>query len=102
MANSNHKAGFVTIIGQPNAGKSTLLNTLLGDKISIVTSKPQTTRRRILGIDSNETSQIIYLDTPGIIKPAYTLQELMMKQVSQSIADADIIILLVDITDRII
>jgi GTP-binding protein Era len=91
------KVGYVTIIGLPNAGKSTLLNTLLGQKLSITNSKPQTTRRRILGILSDENYQIIFLDTPGIMKPAYLLQEKMMDAVVQSIKDADVILLILDI-----
>jgi GTPase len=91
------KVGYVTIIGLPNAGKSTLLNTLLGQKLSITTSKPQTTRKRILGILSDENYQIIFLDTPGIMKPAYLLQEKMMDAVIQSIKDADVILLILDI-----
>jgi GTP-binding protein Era len=91
------KVGYVTIIGLPNAGKSTLLNTLLGQKLSIATSKPQTTRRRILGVLSDENYQIIFLDTPGIMKPAYLLQEKMMDAVIRSIKDADVILLILDI-----
>jgi GTP-binding protein Era len=93
----NLKVGYVSIIGLPNAGKSTLLNTLLGQKLSITTSKPQTTRKRILGILSDENYQIIFLDTPGIMKPAYLLQEKMMDAVVQSIKDADVILLILDI-----
>ncbi|MHB8854563.1 MAG: GTPase, partial [Ignavibacteriaceae bacterium] len=88
------KAGYVAIIGKPNVGKSTLLNVLLGQKISIITSKPQTTRKRILGILSAEKYQIIFLDTPGILAPAYLLQEKMMEEVEQSVQDADILILI--------
>ena len=73
------KVGYVTIIGLPNVGKSSLMNALLGQKISITTSKPQTTRKRILGILSEENFQIIFLDTPGILKPAYLLQEKKMQ-----------------------
>lgn len=91
------KTGYVTILGLPNAGKSTLLNALLGQKLSITTSKPQTTRKRILGILSDENYQIIFLDTPGILKPAYLLQEKMMGAVIQSVKDADVIILILDV-----
>ena len=91
------KSGYVAILGLPNAGKSTLMNALLGQKLSITTSKPQTTRRKILGILSEENYQVIFLDTPGILKPGYLLQEKMMKAVEDSLKDADIIILLVDV-----
>lgn len=91
------KTGYVSILGLPNAGKSTLLNALLGQKLSITTNKPQTTRKRLLGILSDENYQIIFLDTPGILKPAYLLQEKMMDSVVQSIQDADVIILILDV-----
>ena len=78
----SHKAGFVNIIGSPNVGKSTLMNALVGEKISIITSKAQTTRDRILGIVNGDDFQIIYSDTPGIIKPGYELHERMMKSVN--------------------
>ena len=74
-----HKSGFVNIIGNPNVGKSTLMNALVGEKLSIITSKAQTTRHRIMGIVSSEDFQIVYSDTPGILKPSYKLQESMMK-----------------------
>ena len=90
------KAGYAAIIGLPNAGKSTLLNSMLGQKISITTSKPQTTRKRILGILSGEDYQIVFLDTPGILKPHYILQEKMMDYVNISVRDADIVVLLID------
>ncbi|PLX11502.1 MAG: GTPase Era [Marinilabiliales bacterium] len=92
-----HKAGFVNIIGNPNVGKSTLMNVLVGEKLSIITSKAQTTRQRILGIVNAEDFQIVYSDTPGIIKPAYKLQESMMKFVNTAISDADIILYVTDI-----
>ncbi|MBT8382481.1 MAG: GTPase Era [Ignavibacteriaceae bacterium] len=95
----NHKTGFVAILGLPNAGKSTLLNSLLGQKLSIITSKPQTTRRRILGILSEENFQVIFLDTPGIISPSYLLQEKMMDDIKTSIDDADVVIFIVDVKD---
>lgn len=91
------KSGFAAILGKPNSGKSTLMNLLLGQKISIITNKPQTTRKRILGILSEENYQIIFLDTPGILKPGYLLQEKMMEHVFQSAKDADVIILMIDI-----
>ena len=95
-----HKSGFVNIIGKPNVGKSTLLNVLLGEQISIVTNKVQTTRHRIHGILNSETHQIVFADTPGLLDPAYPLQELMMKSVSSVFEDADIIILILDIQDK--
>jgi GTP-binding protein Era len=96
---TNHKTGFVAIIGLPNAGKSTLLNVLLGQKISVITAKPQTTRKRILGILSEENFQIIFLDTPGIISPAYLLQEKMMDDIKTSIDDSDVVVFLIDVED---
>jgi GTP-binding protein Era len=95
--NTNIKSGFITIIGKPNAGKSTLLNTLLGQPLSVITSKPQTTRKRILGILTEEDYQIVFLDTPGILKPGYLLQEKMMEYVAQSVVDADAFILMIDL-----
>lgn len=94
----NTKAGYVAIIGLPNVGKSTLMNALLGQKISITTAKPQTTRKRILGILSEENFQIIFLDTPGILKPNYLLQEKMMDEVQLSIKDADIFVIIYDVS----
>ncbi|MDZ7766602.1 MAG: GTPase Era [Melioribacteraceae bacterium] len=93
----NTKSGYVTIIGKPNAGKSTLMNSLIGERLSIITSKPQTTRKNILGIVSDELHQIIFLDTPGILKPAYLLQEKMVEYIEQALKDADIIVVLFDI-----
>lgn len=95
-----HKAGFVSIIGKPNAGKSTLMNALIGEKMSIVTSKAQTTRHRILGIINDADHQIIFSDTPGVIKPAYSLQESMMDVVKGSLVDADLILFVTDINER--
>ena len=92
-----HKSGYAAILGLPNAGKSTLLNTLLGQKISITNLKPQTTRKRILGILSEENFQVIFIDTPGILDPAYLLQEKMMADVKLSGRDADVIVLLLDV-----
>lgn len=100
MAASSHKAGFVSIVGKPNAGKSTLMNGLVGEKLSIVTSKAQTTRHRILGIVNGDDFQVIYSDTPGIMKPNYQLQEYMMSYVSTSLVDADVILLVVDLKDK--
>lgn len=94
-----HKSGYVAIIGKPNAGKSTLMNRLLGSKVSITTHKPQTTRHQILGIHSEDNLQIIFLDTPGVINPRYELQKAMMKTVDRARTDADIILFIVDVTD---
>ena len=85
-----HKAGFVNIIGNPNVGKSTLMNALVGERLSIITSKAQTTRHRILGVVSGEDFQIVFSDTPGILKPSYKLQESMMKFVTGAVNDADV------------
>src|SRR5210317_1054361 len=87
-----HKAGFVNIVGSPNVGKSTLMNKLIGEKLSIVTSKAQTTRHRILGIVNDEDYQIVFSDTPGVVNAAYKLHENMMDYVNTSIADADVLI----------
>ncbi|MEX0773739.1 MAG: GTPase Era [Balneolales bacterium] len=95
-----HKSGYVAIIGLPNAGKSTLLNAFLGQKLSIITPKAQTTRHRITGIYSDDNSQIIFLDTPGIINPKYKLQEAMMAAVEKAERDADVIIHLVSPKDQ--
>jgi GTPase len=95
-----HKAGFVSIIGKPNAGKSTLMNAFLGEKLSAVTPKAQTTRHRILGMLNEEDLQIVFSDTPGVIKPNYGLQESMMTAVQLSMADADMILFVTDIQER--
>ena len=95
-----HKSGFVNIIGNPNVGKSTLMNALVGEKLSIITSKAQTTRHRIMGIVSGEDFQIVYSDTPGILKPAYKLQESMMKFVTGAVADADVILYVTDTVEQ--
>jgi GTP-binding protein Era len=93
------KAGYAAIIGLPNAGKSTILNAMLGQKISITNNKPQTTRKRVLGILSGEDFQIVFLDTPGILQPHYMLQEKMMEYVDMSVRDADVIILMIDMQE---
>ncbi len=92
-----HRAGFVNIIGNPNVGKSTLLNAFMGEKLSIITSKAQTTRHRILGIINGEDFQLVFSDTPGIIKPAYELQEAMMEFVKTALDDADVLIYMAEI-----
>lgn len=93
---NNHRAGYVTIIGNPNVGKSTLLNALLGEQLSIITPKAQTTRHRILGMLNGDDYQIVFSDTPGIIKPAYAMQEGMMDFVKASFEDADVFLYLVE------
>ena len=95
-----HKAGFVNIIGNPNVGKSTLMNALVGERLSIITSKAQTTRHRILGIVNGDDFQVILSDTPGIIKPAYEMQESMMNFVKSAFEDADILIYMVEIGEK--
>lgn len=94
--NKQHRSGFVNIIGNPNVGKSTLMNAMVGEKLSIVTAKAQTTRHRIMGIVNGEDYQIVYSDTPGILKPNYRLQKNMMNFVDTAIGDADIILYVTD------
>jgi GTP-binding protein Era len=96
----NHKAGFVNIIGNPNVGKSTLMNAFVGEKLSIITSKAQTTRHRILGIVNGDDFQMVLSDTPGIIKPAYELQESMMGFVKSAFEDADVLLYMVEIGEQ--
>jgi len=95
-----HKAGFVSIIGKPNVGKSTLMNQLVGEKLSIITSKAQTTRHRIMGILSGDDFQVVYSDTPGILNPKYELHKSMMKFVSSSLEDADLILFVTDLYEK--
>ena len=95
-----HKAGFVNIIGSPNVGKSTLMNALVGEKLSIITRKAQTTRHRIMGIINGEDFQIVYSDTPGILKPHYKLHEAMMKQVGNALQDADVLLYVVEAGEK--
>ncbi|HKK68735.1 MAG TPA: GTPase Era [Bacteroidales bacterium] len=95
-----HRSGFVNIIGNPNVGKSTIMNKMVGEKVSIITSKSQTTRHRILGIVNGEDFQIVYSDTPGIIKPAYRLQENMMSFVGTAMEDADVIVYVTDVVEK--
>ena len=98
--NMEHRAGFVNIVGNPNVGKSTLMNALVGEKLSIVTAKAQTTRHRIMGIVNTDEYQIVYSDTPGMLKPNYRLQEDMMKFVDAAIGDADIILYVTDVVEK--
>ena len=100
MAAAAHKSGFVNIIGNPNVGKSTLMNALVGERLSIVTSKAQTTRHRIMGIVNGDDFQIVYCDTPGILKPKYRLQESMMDFVDTAIGDADVILYVTDTVEK--
>ena len=95
-----HKSGFVNIIGNPNVGKSTLMNALVGERLSIITSKAQTTRHRIMGIVNGEDFQIVYSDTPGILKPSYKLQESVMKFVKGAVSDADVILYVTDTVEQ--
>lgn len=97
---TNHRAGYVNIIGNPNVGKSTLMNAFVGERLSIITSKAQTTRHRILGIVNGEDFQVLFSDTPGIIKPAYRLQENMMEFVQSAFEDADILLYLVELGEK--
>lgn len=100
MGAQQHKAGFVNIIGNPNVGKSTLMNALVGEKLSIVTAKAQTTRHRIMGIVNGEDYQIVYSDTPGILKPNYRLQQNMLDFVDEAIGDADVILYVTDTVEQ--
>ena len=95
-----HRSGFINIIGNPNVGKSTLMNNLVGEKLSIITSKAQTTRHRILGIVNGDKFQLIFSDTPGIIKPSYELQDSMMDFVKSALEDADVLIYMVEIGEK--
>ncbi len=95
-----HKAGFVNIVGNPNVGKSTLMNQLVGEKISIATFKAQTTRHRIMGIVNTEDSQIVFSDTPGVLKPNYKMQEMMLAFSESALADADILLYVTDVVDN--
>lgn len=99
IKNKPHKSGYAAIIGKPNAGKSTLMNRILGSKISITTHKAQTTRHQVVGIYSDDDTQIIFLDTPGVISPKYELQKAMMKTVERARKDADVVLFLFDPTD---
>ncbi|MBO7429189.1 MAG: GTPase Era, partial [Paludibacteraceae bacterium] len=94
-----HKSGFVNIVGNPNVGKSTLMNALVGERISIITSKAQTTRHRILGIVNGEDFQIVYSDTPGVLKPNYKLQESMLNFSTSALTDADVLLYVTDVVE---
>jgi len=96
----SHRAGFVNILGNPNVGKSTIMNALVGEKLSIITSKAQTTRHRIMGIVNGDDFQIVYSDTPGILKPQYKLQAAMMSFVKSALADADVILYVTDVKEN--
>jgi GTPase len=96
----SHKSGFVNILGNPNVGKSSIMNSLVGEKLSIITAKAQTTRHRIMGIVNGEDFQIVYSDTPGILKPQYKLQETMMSFVNMALSDADMILYVTDVNER--
>ena len=96
----SHRSGFVNILGNPNVGKSTIMNALVGERLSIITSKAQTTRHRIMGIVNGEDFQIVYSDTPGILRPQYKLQETMMNFVNSALYDADMILYVTDVLER--
>ena len=97
---ADFRAGYAALIGLPNAGKSTLMNSILDIKLSIISPKPQTTRRRVLGILNREKAQAVFLDTPGILKPRYELQKKMMEHVDRALADADVILLIIDAAEK--
>ncbi|MDR0750338.1 MAG: GTPase Era [Tannerellaceae bacterium] len=101
MTEKKHKSGFVNIVGNPNVGKSTLMNRLVGERISIITSKAQTTRHRIIGIVNTEDTQIVYSDTPGVLQPNYKLQESMLNFSESALGDADILLYVTDIVETI-
>ena len=101
MMEKKHKSGFVNIVGNPNVGKSTLMNLLVGEKISIITSKAQTTRHRILGIVNTEDMQIVYSDTPGVLQPNYKLQESMLNFSESALGDADVLLYVTDVVETI-
>ena len=96
-----HKSGFVNIVGNPNVGKSTLMNRLVGERISIITSKAQTTRHRIMGIVNTDDMQIVYSDTPGVLRPNYKLQESMLNFSQSALGDADVLLYVTDVVEKI-
>src|SRR5580698_6187449 len=95
-----HKSGWISIVGSPNVGKSTLVNALMGEKLSIVTNKPQTTRHRITAIANGDDYQMVFSDTPGVLKPHYKMQEAMMKRVGEAMEDADVIMAVTDVEEK--
>lgn len=97
--NENHKSGFVNIVGNPNVGKSTLMNDLVGERISIITSKAQTTRHRIMGIVNTDDYQIVFSDTPGVLKPNYKMQEAMREFSEGALTDADVLLYVTDVVE---
>ena len=97
--NENHKSGFVNIVGNPNVGKSTLMNDLVGERISIITSKAQTTRHRITGIVNTDDYQIVFSDTPGVLKPNYKMQEAMREFSEGALTDADVLLYVTDVVE---
>src|SRR5690554_5019370 len=101
MEQNRHRSGFVNIVGNPNVGKSTLMNRLVGEKISIITSKAQTTRHRIIGIVNNPDYQIVYSDTPGVLHPNYKLQEQMLSFSQSALEDADVLLYVTDVVEKI-
>jgi len=100
MTEAIHKSGFVNIVGNPNVGKSTIMNRLVGERISIITSKAQTTRHRIMGIVNTDTMQIVYSDTPGVLKPSYKLQESMLNFSQSALGDADVLLYVTDVVEK--
>ena len=100
MAEAIHKSGFVNIVGNPNVGKSTLMNRLVGERISIITSKAQTTRHRIMGIVNTDTMQIVYSDTPGVLQPNYKLQKSMLNFSESALGDADVLLYMTDVVEK--
>ncbi|MDR1723751.1 MAG: GTPase Era [Tannerella sp.] len=100
MTETVHKSGFVNIVGNPNVGKSTLMNRLVGERISIITSKAQTTRHRIMGIVNTETMQIVYSDTPGVLRPNYKLQQSMLNFSESALGDADVLLYMTDVVEK--
>jgi len=101
MQEQNHSSGFVNIVGNPNVGKSTLMNRLVGEKISIITAKAQTTRHRIIGIVNKPAYQIVYSDTPGVLRPNYKLQEQMLNFSLSALEDADVLLYVTDVVEKI-
>jgi len=101
MTEQTHKSGFVNIVGNPNVGKSTLMNRLVGERISIITSKAQTTRHRIMGIVNTDDMQIVYSDTPGVLRPNYKLQESMLNFSESALGDADVLLYVTDVVEKI-